>query len=248
MTAKDIQDGENWEKGRRAEEVGVFYLRLNGFFTIPNFAIHRDSVHDHMRTEADIVGVRFPLGMEHSVGVRMKDDAVFVDLAGDKKLFVLVEIKSGPCQINGPWAKERREAEENLTYVIKRLGLVRASLTAPIAVSLFKDFTWENEDTKVVRLCIGSDFNPNVQARQILFKEVAAFFRQRFSSHPLKLPGDVGSLRLWGDFGYQLAQWCQKHATSLQADESLTDKTLQVAIERYIAGHSMELPASRTSR
>ena len=243
-----LKDTEKWEKGRRAEEVGVFYLRLNGFFTIPNFAIHHDSVRNYMRTEADIVGVRFPLGMEHSVRVRMKDDAVFVDLAGEKRLFVLVEIKAGTCDINGPWAKERREAEENLTYVIKRLGLVRASLTAPIAVSLFNNFTWENEDTKVVRLCIGSDFNPNVQARQILFKKVAVFFRRRFSDHPLKLPGDVDSLRLWGDFGHQLAQWCQKNVVPYQDDQPSTDEALREAMERYIAGGSMELPASLPSR
>lgn len=244
----DFERKNSWEKGRRAEEVGIFYLRLNGFFTIPNFAIHRDSVHDHMRTEADIVGVRFPLGMEHSEGVRMKDDPVIVDLAGKKRLFLLVEIKSGICAINGPWAREG-EAEENLTYVIKRLGLVPPSQIAPIAESLVRKFTWENEDTKVVRLCIGSLKSSEVQARQILFKEVAAFFCRRFSSHPLKLPGDVGSLRLWGDFGYELVQWCQKHLVRRYEDKPTEiEEDLQVAIERYIAGHSMELPVSRARR
>ena len=247
MTANDIQDTENWQKGRRAEEVGVFYLRLNGFFTIPNFAIHSDSVHDHPRTEADVVGVRFPFGMEHSDGGRMRDDPVIVDLAAEKRLFALVEIKSGLCEINAPWRIERGGAE-NLTYVIKRMGLVRVSQTAPIAESLAKNFTWENEDTKVVYLCIGDRFNPEVLARQIIFKKVASFFRRRFSSHPLKLPGDVGSLRLWGDFGYELAQWCQKHVIPLQADQPSADEALRIAIERYIAGFPMELAASRPRR
>jgi len=246
MTAKDIQYSNDWEKGRRAEEVGVFYLRLNGFFTIPNFAIHRDSVHHHLRTEADVVGVRFPFGMEHSNGERMRDDPVIVDLAAKKRLFALVEIKSGLCEINGPWKIEEGGAE-NLAYVIKRMGLARVRQIAPIADSLARNFTWEDEENKVVYLCIGDRPNPKVRARQILFKEVAAFLRRRFSSHPLKLPNDVGSLRMWGEFGYELAQWCQKHVIPLQAEQPSTDEALQNAIERYIAGISMELPDSRPS-
>lgn len=143
---------------------------------------------------------------------------------------------------------EKGEAEENLTYVIKRLGLVRASQTASIVGALANDFTWENEDTKVVYLCIGSELSRDVRARQILFKEVAAFFRRRFSSHPLKLPGDVGSLRLWGDFGYELAQWCHANVLPLQDQQPEIDEALRVAIERYIAGLPMELPASRLRR
>ncbi len=247
MTTEEINKQEIWEKGRRAEEVAAFYLRLNGFFTIPNFAIHHDSVRDFLRTDADVVGVRFPFSMEHSDGERMKDDPVIVGLAAGKKLFVLVEIKSGDCAINGPWTKEGSRAV-NLAYVIKRMGITDASQSTAIAASLARDFTWEDDDTKVVHLCVGLRPDRSVRARQILFKDVAVFFRRRFSSHPLKLPGDVGSLRLWGDFGYELAQWCQKHVIPLQADQPSKDEALQVAIERYIAGHLMELPVSRPSR
>ena len=125
---------------------------------------------------------------------------------------------------------------------------VRASQTAPIAESLAQDFTWNNEDTKVVCLCIGASSSDQVKATQILFKKVAVFFRRRFSDHPLKLPGDVDSLRLWGDFGHQLAQWCQKNVVPYQDDQPSTDEALREAMERYIAGGSMELPASLPSR
>lgn len=240
MPANDIQK-HNREKGRRAEEVGVFYLRLNGFFTIPNFAIHHSSPHDFVRTEADVVGVRFPLGVEHSNYHRMKDDPLFVKMAGDRRLFVLVEIKAGVCNINGPWSR-KDEAEDNLVYVIKRLGLVAASKTTDIAKTLFTNFTWEDEDVKVVRLCIGSSRNSEVRAEQILFRHVAAFFRRRFSSHPLKLPGNVESLQLWGDFGCELAQWCKEFVTPTDSESPTEDDDLRFAIERYIESGSMKLP------
>jgi len=240
MTASNVQK-MNREKGRRAEEVGVFYLRLNGFFTIPNFAVHHNSMREFARTEADVVGVRFPLGVEHSGHHRMKDDPLFVKMAGDKTLFVLVEIKAGLCNINGPWSKEG-EAEENLIYVIKRLGIVPASKTSAIAGPLFRSFTWEDEKVKVVRLCIGSRHNSEVRTEQILFENVAAFFRRRFSSHPLKLPGDVDSLWLWGDFGYELAQWCKEFVTPTDAENLKEDDNLRSAIVRYIESGSMKLP------
>ncbi len=42
------------------EQLGYWYLRLNGFLTIPNFVVHPDVGHNQ-ETDVDILGVRFPL-------------------------------------------------------------------------------------------------------------------------------------------------------------------------------------------
>ncbi len=92
-------------KGERAEHVSNWYFRLNGFLSIPGFVIHPDHPSRYPRTEADLIGVRFPNSTEVLDGVSMMDDPKLSGLCKlTKTLFVLVEVKTELCSINGPWS------------------------------------------------------------------------------------------------------------------------------------------------
>src|SRR5712692_9036231 len=81
----------------RTTKLAYWYFRLNGFLTMENFVVHPQNKGPH-QTDADLYGVRFP----HRTELKMTDDIPFID-KNKKPLFVLVEITSGECKLNGPW-------------------------------------------------------------------------------------------------------------------------------------------------
>jgi hypothetical protein len=92
----------NWER------VAYWYFRLNGFFQFENFVVH-PSTKGSQRTEADLIGVRFPHRKEFLLDHHdpMQDDADRLRLATDCVDVVIVEIKKNEhCSLNGPWTCE----------------------------------------------------------------------------------------------------------------------------------------------
>jgi hypothetical protein len=83
-----------------SEDLAYWYLRLNGFLTIPNFVVHPD-IGAEQRTDVDVLGVRFPHRRELLLRP-MADDKPFVDVR-DRAYLVLAEVKRGQCRRNGPW-------------------------------------------------------------------------------------------------------------------------------------------------
>ena len=73
-----------------SEQLAYWYLRLNGFLTIQNFIVHPDSGSEQ-RTDADVLGVRFPYRAELKPNP-MVDDVPFTKVA-DKPFIVMVEVK-----------------------------------------------------------------------------------------------------------------------------------------------------------
>ena len=67
------------------EQLGLWYLRLNGYFTMPNFIAH---CHDGARTDVDVLGVRFPHSSEYP------DDAARLFFPCDRIDIVLGEAKA----------------------------------------------------------------------------------------------------------------------------------------------------------
>ena len=57
------------------ERLAYWYLRLNGFLTIPNFVVHPDTG-SNQETEVDVLGVRFPYRAEN-LDDPMEDDSYF---------------------------------------------------------------------------------------------------------------------------------------------------------------------------
>lgn len=95
------------------EQIALWYLRLNGYFTMPNYIAHAQ---DGAQTDVDVLGVRFPHSKEYP------DDETILKFPADKIDVILAEAKAGECYLNGPWKgkSERRPLE----WVLRRVGLV----------------------------------------------------------------------------------------------------------------------------
>lgn len=99
----------------RDESLAFWYLRLNGFFLIPNFVVHTDPP-----SEIDILAFRPPAVFEE-VGGRPEDwdPELIRDGEGNEFLLVLCEVKGG--QQYDPATVFRRE---ELRYTLPRFGML----------------------------------------------------------------------------------------------------------------------------
>jgi len=103
----------------------LWYLRLNGYFTLPDFYAHRRR---GPLTEVDVLGVRFPYSEE------FKDDPA-LNIQEQGIDIVFAEVKRGHIpELNGPWGSPDEGA---LDYVLKRIGIVPAKEVAELAAKLY---------------------------------------------------------------------------------------------------------------
>ena len=148
-------------KGERAEQVASWYFRLNGFLSIPGYVVHPDQPRRFPRTEADLMAVRFPYSVERINRVPMSDDRRITELAKPSRtLFVLAEVKSDLCKINGPWS---REDEGNMQRAIGRLGFAEDARLEDIAEEMYRSLRWEGKDYVLQYVAVGKRRNEGLQ-------------------------------------------------------------------------------------
>src|SRR5256885_2107365 len=99
-----------------AEEYVFWYLRLNGFFPITNFVIHKSSQIEYT-SDCDVLGVRPPFVYEEIGGKPEDWDPLLVALFEEGfTIGAICEVKSGKYEPNQIFQAN------NLHYSLARLG------------------------------------------------------------------------------------------------------------------------------
>lgn len=221
MEISDTQ--EKRDKGRRAEEVAVWFLRLNGVFTIQNFIVHPDKVSTYPSTEADVLGIRMSNSFEgvhrsRTGLVRMLDSEDLTKAAKVgtviKNLALVVEVKSGLCWINGPWSEERAAKarfRSNMERVLGRIGCFSRRDVVTAAEEMNRNLRYEGQAFVAQYFAIGDAENSDLAARypqlvQLTFRDIATFLHQRFRNFPEKIPEAV-EIDQWPGFGDRFRRW-----------------------------------------
>ncbi len=161
------------------EQLALWYLRLNGYLTVPNFVLHRDTPGSE-RTEADVLAVRFPHSSEVA-GRKMETDSNLVR-QHEKIDFIIAEVKSGACDLNGPWIDEKRK---NMHYVLRWLGMVPQPEVPRVAEDLYRDKVCEREKWVIRLVCFGSQRSQHLPGNvlQLTHEQVVEFVSDRFKTH-----------------------------------------------------------------
>jgi hypothetical protein len=164
------------------DSVAEWFLRLNGFFTVLNFVVHPLGAHEgtRQRTDADVLGVRFPHRQEIVGGQPLNDDGDFQDLR--RSLLVIAEVKTQTCSLNGPWT---REPDDNVGNVLRALGCVVPTLVAEVSASLYRSGRFESPEFEARLLCFGartSDLVP-AGALQLTWDRVFRFIYGRYQTY-----------------------------------------------------------------
>jgi hypothetical protein len=227
-------------RGRRSEDVACWYFRLNGFLTIPGFVVHPDQRQRFPRTEADLLGVRFPHSREWISTRPMDDDSPLtrIDDTCRRTVFVLVEVKTDLCDINGPWSDRERG---NMQRVVRRLGFTDEPLVAGVAERMYDSARWEDDEYVLQYICVGARKNDGMQLRfpdlrQISWSEMADFFWNRFGEFPEKLPDGRPVHAQWPDFGRKYGAWFTDRSTGYRQDpvDHGGQLSSRSAVSRYI--------------
>ncbi len=182
-----------------SEQLAYWYLRLNGFLTIQNFIVHPD-IGSEQRTDADILGVRFP----HQAELKpkpMTDDEPFIQIK-DKPFIIIAEVKSGECNLNGPWTEPQKE---NLQRVLRAIGAFPESEVETVAKAVYTSGVFSNNAYHLSLACFGRDPNPEIKKNlptvpQILWDKVLGFIYDRFR----KYRDQKASHGQWDEAGQEL--------------------------------------------
>lgn len=165
-----------------SEALGYWFLRLNGFLTIPNFVVHPDSG-GQQGTDVDVLGVRFPYRRENR-DRPMVDSERFRHQRG-KAYVALAEIKKRTCVLNGPWTAPERE---NMQRVLSALGMLGNHEIDFAAQRIYEQGYFENQLYYVSMVCFGAELGNQVTSQypkvpQILWPEVKQFVWERFRGY-----------------------------------------------------------------
>jgi hypothetical protein len=167
------------------ELIFTWYFRFNGYFTVPNFTVHKNYKKRPGGGEADLLGVRFPLSHEEPRNYPFFQDENLI--FKDKTDFVIVEMKSGKCSINPAW---ENLGYRNVQYALKWMGCLSYDTEIENAAdSIYKTSQWLSEDKKkIIRIITcGKEINPDLaeqkpQLIQVELMRAVGFLHQRFNT------------------------------------------------------------------
>lgn len=170
----------------RYELLATWYLRFNGYFTVPDFVVHKDYRTRPGGTDADVLAVRFPNSHEFQRRFDFEHDPALVT-CGDKIDFVVCEVKKSTCDLNEPWLTTSRQ---NVEYVMRWMGFEGdEAKISRLAQEMYDTGCCKSAESNysVRFLMIGGARNLELQQRlprvaQILHPDVMGFLRRRFTS------------------------------------------------------------------
>lgn len=190
MRANTLIRKENERYLVSSEALGYWFLRLNGFLTIPNFVVHPDTG-NQQGTDVDVLGVRFPYRCENRE--RPMRDSNYFHSHRDKAYVALAEIKTGVCRLNGPWTEPSRE---NMQRVLSALGMLAPHEIDFAAQEIYGAGFFENQLYYISMVCFGSQPRIEISEQypcvpQILWPEVKQFIWDRFRRYRNQKSGHV---------------------------------------------------------
>lgn len=161
------------------EKIAYWFFRLNGCFTFENFIVHPD-VRGGQRTDADLIPLRFAHRRELlTSGQPMQDHPLF-DKQQVRISVFFVEVKTGKCELNGPWTNPEKE---NLQRVLYALGLFPESEVPQVAADLYGNLHSSRHDIALQFTAIGRSVNSRLRDRavpQLTWPDVLSWIHSRF--------------------------------------------------------------------
>ena len=133
------------------EEIAYWYLRLNGFFPITNFVIHRSTEIKHS-ADCDLLAIRLPFVYEE-VGGKPDDwdKGLAKELGFDRTIGVICEVKTGAYDAGEIFRPEY------VKYSIGRLGFATPENIATISERLNEVSLLDvDEELRIVKLLIAN--------------------------------------------------------------------------------------------
>jgi hypothetical protein len=151
------------------------YLRLNGYFTVPNFIVH--AADDPTRisgglignhTEVDTIGLRMPHSREVTGAKHIANDPALVDGAVGKVDVVIAEVKSGNDSTpNRVW--KSAHPDPVISYLVRFIGLHAEEEVDAVAQALASTFRFEDNRCRIRYVMFSWQPNAHYQQRGVTY-------------------------------------------------------------------------------
>jgi len=171
-----------------AEELAFWYLRLNGFFPITNFVLHRFGERAYT-ADTDLLAVRFPYVSEDIGGNPDDWDPIFREQwdlpLSDRTIGLIVEVKSGRWD---PADLARMENTDRLRDAVRRLGMVPKRRLNMIVGGLAKrSKVFVGKRRVIAKLLVAPRVVDAARWLHLPLSEAESFILRRFANyHPEK--------------------------------------------------------------
>ncbi|MBP8149680.1 MAG: hypothetical protein KAY21_08190 [Limnohabitans sp.] len=168
-----------------AEELAYWYLRLNGFFPISNFVVHKSSLVSHT-SDVDLLAIRPPFVYEEVGGQSQDWDSYLTGkLDFNRSIGLVCEVKSGSFE------EEKLFRSDHLRYTLSRLGLVSPKSIDQALAGLSQSATVEVDGgSQVAKLFVSSaeDYGGPYLSRSL--SQMEDFLVERVNRYPVRKYGD----------------------------------------------------------
>lgn len=165
-------------------ELAYWYLRFNGYLQLENFIVH-PARKGSARTDADIIGVRFPFRWELGLDYPdpMTDD---VKLASPHNCIdvIVVEVKTNQdCSLNGPWTDP---VLRNVDRLLAAVGCVKEAEIREASAAIYATGIYRSRQLQIRLVAIGRVPNADLLQRypsvtQLVWSDTIEFIWTRFS-------------------------------------------------------------------
>lgn len=168
------------------EELGYWYLRLNGFFPVTNFVIHKtEGIED--RSDFDLIAVRPPHVFEEIGGNESDwDDYLKGNIDFTKYVGILCEVKTGQFDTRTIFR------EHYLKTGVQRLGLFQSNEVDSVVHILKQQTGFPNDAThkEICKLLISPIERPSgkyltrsiMQVEDFILNRIEKYAKEKFAS------------------------------------------------------------------
>lgn len=192
-----------WQSGHTRnkldpERVAYWYFRLNGFLQIENFVVHPEKK-GSARTDADLIGVRFPHREEGLYDDRpciMEDDSL-LELS-DLVEVIIAEVKTGQCSLNPAWTESHRQ---NIHRILAAIGCIPKAGIPDAATNLYRLGVHTSDGLRIRSVAIGRERNPSLNpVTQIVWSDILGFIWDRLREYRRQKT----DTRQWDEAGHDM--------------------------------------------
>ena len=161
------------------EEYALWYLRLNGFFPISNFVIHKSGEIAHS-SDCDVLAIRTPNVFEEIGGQETDWDGLLRDRFDfEKTIGIICEVKTGKYEEGKLFAKK------NVAYCVGRLGFLPYQSIEKILEPLDNQAIFSlNSNYQIGKLLIANKGSQSDRYVFIDLGSIISFLNKRVEKYP----------------------------------------------------------------
>lgn len=174
-----------------AEKMTYWYLRLNGFFPLANFVLHREG--SRGGADSDVIAIRMKHTDERIGGAADVDPILLERIFGinriqDYRLGLICEVKAG-ARIDASQLPSITQSRR-ISMAVQRMGLLAPELAEKAIDKITAQGIWTGKQTAIATVLVASSSarsNEYLSHKQISLTEMDRFILNRMNQYTEKV-------------------------------------------------------------